>query len=250
MILLDDNFATIVSAIEEGRAVFMNIRKFMTYVLASNVPEVVPYLAFGLSSAPLALTVPQILAVDLGTDMVPALALAAEPPQGNVMDEPPRPRTERLLNREMLVRAYGFLGLIETAVAMGGFFLYLHHQGWAWGSPLDWSTLLYKEATTVTFAGIVAAQAANVFACRSDRISAFRLGWFSNPLIVLGIVVEVALLLIMTYSPVGHWVLGTASLPAWIFVPLLLGAVGLLFADELYKLVRPRMNAKQPGRMN
>jgi len=250
MILLDDNFATIVSAIEEGRAVFMNIRKFMTYVLASNVPEVVPYLAFGLSSAPLALTVPQILAVDLGTDMVPALALAAEPPQGNVMDEPPRPRTERLLNREMLVRAYGFLGLIETAVAMGGFFLYLHHQGWAWGSPLDWSTPLYKEATTVTFAGIVAAQAANVFACRSDRISAFRLGWFSNPLIVLGIVVEVALLLIMTYSPVGHWVLGTASLPAWIFVPLLLGAVGLLFADELYKLVRPRMNAKQPGRMN
>ncbi|MEK6671565.1 MAG: HAD-IC family P-type ATPase, partial [Nitrospirota bacterium] len=80
MILLDDNFATIVNAIEEGRAVYANIRKFSTYVLASNVPEVVPYLAFGLFGIPLALTVPQILAVDLGTDMVPALALGAEKP--------------------------------------------------------------------------------------------------------------------------------------------------------------------------
>ncbi|CAE6758372.1 cation-translocating P-type ATPase [Nitrospira defluvii] len=246
MILLDDNFATIVSAIEEGRAVFTNIRKFITYVLASNVPEVMPYLAFGLSSAPLALTVPQILAVDLGTDMVPALALAAEPPHGNIMDEPPRPRTERLLNREVLVRAYGFLGLIETAIAMGGFFLYLHSQGWTWGTPLDWNAPLYKEATTVTFAGIVAAQAANVFACRSDRTSAFRLGWFSNPLIVVGIVVESTLLLILTYSPVGHWVLGTASLPAWIFIPLIVGAIGLLLADELHKLVGGRLKARQP----
>lgn len=246
MILLDDNFATIVSAIEEGRAVFTNIRKFITYVLASNVPEVVPYLAFGLSSAPLALTVPQILAVDLGTDMVPALALAAEPPQGNVMDEPPRPRTERLLNRAVLIRAYGFLGSIETAVAMGGFFLYLHSQGWTWGTPLDWNTPVYQEATTVTFAGIVAAQAANVFACRSDRTSAFRLGWFSNPLIVVGIVVEMILLILATYSPVGHWVLGTRSLPAWIFVPLIVGAIGLLLADELHKLVGGRLKAGQP----
>jgi sodium/potassium-transporting ATPase subunit alpha len=245
MILLDDNFATIVSAIEEGRAVFTNIRKFITYVLASNVPEVVPYLAFGLSSAPLALTVPQILAVDLGTDMVPALALAAEPPHGNIMDEPPRPRTERLLNRAVLIRTYGFLGSIETAVAMGGFFLYLHSQGWTWGTPLDWNTPVYQEATTVTFAGIVAAQAANVFACRSDRTSAFRLGWFSNPLIVVGIIIEMTLLMIATYSPVGHWVLGTASLPAWIFVPLIVGAIGLLLADELHKLVGGRLKAGQ-----
>ena len=245
MILLDDNFSTIVSAIEEGRTVFMNIRKFMTYVLASNVPEVVPYLAYGLSSIPLALTVPQILAVDLGTDMVPALALAAEQPQGGVMDEPPRPRTERLLSREVLVRAYAFLGLIEAGIAMGGFFLYIHSQGWTWGDPLDWNSLLYKEATTVTFAGIVAAQAANVFACRSDRRSAFRLGWASNPLILVGVAVELAILLIMTYSPVGHLILGTASLPAWIFGPLALGAIGLLLADELKKFLGGRMRARQ-----
>jgi sodium/potassium-transporting ATPase subunit alpha len=112
MILLDDNFATIVNAIEEGRAVYANIRKFSTYVLASNVPEVVPYLAYGLFGIPLALTVPQILAVDLGTDMVPALALGAEKPDAGIMAIPPRPRSERLMNLPLLLRAYVFLGLI------------------------------------------------------------------------------------------------------------------------------------------
>ena len=123
MILLDDNFATIVNAIEEGRAVYANIRKFSTYVLASNVPEVVPYLAYGLFGIPLALTVPQILAVDLGTDMVPALALGAEKPDAGIMSIPPRPRTERLMNLPLLLRAYVFLGLIEAGIAMGAFFL-------------------------------------------------------------------------------------------------------------------------------
>ncbi len=247
MILLDDNFATIVSAIEEGRAVFLNIRKFMTYVLASNVPEVVPYLAYGLSSMPLALTVPQILAVDLGTDMVPALALAAERPHSGVMDEPPRPRTERLLNRDVLIRAYAFLGLIEAGIAMGGFFLYLHNEWWTWGDQLDWNSPLYKEATTVTFAGIVAGQVANVFACRSDRLSAFRLGWAGNPLVLLGIAVELTILLVMTYSPLGHLILGTASLPAWIYGPLALGALGLLLADAFKKSLGGRMRTRQAG---
>ncbi len=247
MILLDDNFSTIVSAIEEGRAVFLNIRKFMTYVLASNVPEVVPYLAYGLSSIPLALTVPQILAVDLGTDMVPALALAAERPHSGVMDEPPRPRTERLLSRDVLIRAYAFLGMIEAGIAMGGFFLYLYSEGWTWGEPLDWNSPLYKEATSVTFAGIVAAQVANVFACRSDRLPAFRLGWVSNPLLLVGIAVELTILLIMTYSPLGHLVLGTAPLPAWIYGPLALGAIGLLLADSFKKSLVGRVQMRQAG---
>lgn len=196
---------------------------------------------------PLALTVPQILAVDLGTDMVPALALAAERPHSGVMDEPPRPRTERLLNREVLIRAYAFLGMIEAGIAMGGFFLYLHHEGWTWGDQLDWNSPLYKEATTVTFAGIVAAQVANVFACRSDRLSAFRLGWAGNPLVLLGIAVEVTILLVMTYSPLGHLVLGTAPLPAWIFGPLALGALGLLLADALRKSLSGHIRTRQAG---
>ncbi len=126
IILLDDNFATIVSAIEEGRAVYENIRKFTSYILASNVPEIVPFLGYGFFGIPLALTIPQVLAVDLGTDMIPALGLGTERPVADVMDIPPRPRSERLLNLPLLLRAYLFLGLIEAIVAMSGFFLYLY----------------------------------------------------------------------------------------------------------------------------
>ncbi len=237
MILLDDNFATIVNAIEEGRAVYSNIRKFVTYVLSSNVPEIVPYLGYGLFAIPLPLTVPQILAVDLGTDMVPALALGAEPPHSGLMDVPPRPRTERLLSLPLLLRAYVFLGLIEAGIAMAAFFWFLRAHGWAWGTPLDWTDPLYRQATTITFAAIVIAQVANVFACRSERISAFRLGFLSNPFILWGIAVELALLAVIVYTPFGNLIFGTGPLPLWAWGPLLLGAAGLLLADEIRKLV-------------
>jgi sodium/potassium-transporting ATPase subunit alpha len=237
MILLDDNFATIVNAIEEGRAVYSNIRKFVTYVLSSNVPEIVPYLGYGLFSIPLPLTVPQILAVDLGTDMVPALALGAEAPHPGIMDVPPRPRTERLLSLPLLLRAYAFLGLIEAGIAMAAFFWFLRANGWTWGAHLDWTDPLYRQATTVTFAAIVVAQVANVFACRSERVSAFRLGFLSNPFILWGVAVELILLAVIVYTPFGNLVLGTGPLPLWVWGPLVLGAVGLLFADEIRKVI-------------
>ena len=103
------------------------------------------------------------------------------------------------------------------------------------------------QKVTVTFAGIVAAQVANVFACRSDRFSAFQLGWTSNPLVLLGIAVELTILLVMTYSPLGHLLLGTAALPAWIYGPLALGAIGLLLADGFKKAVSGRMRTHQAG---
>jgi sodium/potassium-transporting ATPase subunit alpha len=245
IILLDDNFATIVSAIEEGRAVYENIRKFTSYILASNVPEIVPFLGYGFFGIPLALTIPQVLAVDLGTDMIPALGLGTERPVADVMDIPPRPRSERLLNLPLLLRAYLFLGLIEAIVAMSGFFLYLTSQGWTWGAQLDWSSPLYKEATTVTFAGIVLAQVANVFACRSDRLSATRSGWFSNPLILWGIAIELILLAGITYTPIGHDIFGTGPVPAWIFGPLALGALMLLWAEEARKIIANRLHPTQ-----
>jgi sodium/potassium-transporting ATPase subunit alpha len=247
IILLDDNFTTIVNAIEEGRAVYDNIRKFTSYVLASNVPEVVPYLGYGFLGIPLALTIPQVLAVDLGTDMIPALALGTERPLAGIMDVPPRPRTERLLNLPILLRTYLFLGTIEAMIAMGGFFLYLYSQGWSWGTPLDWSAPLYREATTVTFVGIVLAQVANVFACRSDRLSIRRLGWFTNPLIVWGVVTELILLTLITYTPLGNDIFGTSPLPLWIYGPLALGAFVLLLTEEGRKIIvnrrHRRMNA-------
>jgi len=249
MILLDDNFATIVNAIEEGRAVYANIKKFSTYVLASNVPEIIPYLGYGLLGIPLALTVPQILAVDLGTDIVPALALGAEKPDAGIMAIPPRPRTERLMNLPLLLRAYAYLGLIEAAIAMGAFFLLLLTEGWTWGTPLDWSDPLYKQATAATFAAIVVAQVANVFACRSDRASLSRLGWFTNPLIFWGIATELVVLALIIYTPWGNEIFGTGPLPLWIFGPLVLGALALLFAEESRKLIMSRFKNSRAGKV-
>jgi sodium/potassium-transporting ATPase subunit alpha len=199
----------------------------------------VPYLGYGFFAIPLPLTIPQILAVDLGTDIMPALALGTEASHAGFMDMPPRPRTERLLSLPLLLRAYAFLGLIEAGIAMSAFFWFLHANGWRWGQPLAWSDPLYRQATTVTFAAIVITQVANVFACRDERISAFRLGWFTNPFILWGIAIELALLLFIAYTPIGNVIFRTGPLPAWVWPMLAMGAVVLLLAEEARKyLVR------------
>lgn len=153
MVLTDDNFASIVAAVEEGRAVFSNIRRFITYIFASNIPQIVPFIGFVLFGIPLPLTIIQILAIDLGTDMLPALALGTEEPEPGVMQKPPRPREEPLLTLPVLARAYLWLGPFEALAAMTGFFWFLLNRGWTFG--VDLASTLYMAATTVTFAGIV-----------------------------------------------------------------------------------------------
>ncbi|HXJ55694.1 MAG TPA: cation-transporting P-type ATPase [Verrucomicrobiae bacterium] len=240
IILLDDNFATIVAAIEEGRAVYANIRKFLTYILTSNIPELVPYLAFVLFKIPLPLTVIQILAVDLGTDMMPALALGAEPPNPTTMRQPPRRRTERLLNFALIARAYLWLGLLQAGAAMAAFFFMLHRGGWHYGAPLATDAPLYREATTACLSAIIVMQVVNVFICRSRRESAFKFGLFSNPLVLVGIMVELTLILLVDYTPWGNAVFGTAPIPfvAWVFI--LPFAVALLALEELRKWMMRR----------
>jgi sodium/potassium-transporting ATPase subunit alpha len=238
MVLLDDNFATIVAAIEEGRAVFENIRKFITYIFTSNIPEIVPYLAYVVFGIPLPLTIIQILAIDLGTDMLPALALGAERPSGATMRAPPRPRGEPLLTSAILLRAYAFLGPIEAAAAMASYFFILWQGGWSWGqSP---SLLLYQQATTACLTAVIVTQIANGFVCRSPRESVWSLGWFTNRLLLIGIVVEISLQLAIVYSPIGQRMFGTAALPlsAWLVaVPF---ALFLFAADEARKALASR----------
>ncbi|HMA13078.1 MAG TPA: cation-transporting P-type ATPase, partial [Steroidobacteraceae bacterium] len=219
LILLDDNFASIVAAIEEGRAVFDNLRKFLTYILSSNIPELVPYLAFVLFRIPLPLTIIQILAVDLGTDMLPALALGAEKPDPDVMRRPPRARSERLLSWNLFARAYLFLGVLEAAAAMAVFFLVLNAAGWQYGETLARTAPLYLEATTACLAAIVMTQVMNVFLCRHPLKPALSFGLFSNPLILAGIAAELGLLLFIVYTPAGNWLFGTApvGVEVWIF---------------------------------
>jgi magnesium-transporting ATPase (P-type) len=243
IILLDDHFATIVAAIEEGRAVYDNVRKFLTYILTSNVPEMVPYLAFVLFKIPLPLTIIQILAVDLGTDMLPALALGAEKPDADIMQRPPRPRTERLLNWGLLLRAYLFLGILESIAGMAAFFFVLHGGDWQFGTVLDFHDNLYLQATTACLTAIIAMQVVNVLLCRHPTMSLFARGHRRNRLIWYGIGFELLLVLLINYTPWGNALFGTApfGIEVWLFIiPF---GIGMLLLEEGRKaLVRSNNN--------
>ncbi|HIK44964.1 MAG TPA: cation-transporting P-type ATPase, partial [Leptolyngbyaceae cyanobacterium M65_K2018_010] len=260
MVLTDDNFATIVSAIEEGRAIYQNIRKFMTYILASNVPELLPFLAMVALKIPPALVIMQILAIDLGTDMVPALALGAETAEVGTMHQPPRAKEQPLLDRGLLLRAYGWLGVIEGVLGMAAFFWVWHLQGFDLpgiqavtpalqaGTATAPVVAIYLQATTLTLAAIVACQTGNVFACRSEKTSILRLGFFSNPLIWLGLAVEWALIAAIITLPPLQRIFSTAPLSPVQWAALLLCPPLVLGLEELRKGWRRRGATPRPRR--
>jgi len=217
MVLTDDNFATIAAAVEAGRRVYDNVRKFICYIFAHAVPEVLPFLVFALAggAVPLPLTVMQILAIDLGTDTLPALALSREPAEPGLMDRPPRPRTEGVISRGLLARAWGFLGLLSATLVMAGFFLTLRHAGWQPGAatgPGSALNLGYRQATTVAWLGIVACQVGTAFAVRTDHASLREVGVFSNKPLLAAIAVALAFAALVVYLPPLQGFFGTAAL--------------------------------------
>ncbi|HZF71495.1 cation transporting ATPase C-terminal domain-containing protein, partial [Sulfuricurvum sp.] len=202
-VLMDDHFATIVKGIEEGRSVYENIRRFITYMLSSNLPEAVPYVVFFAFGLPLALPVPLVLAIDLGTDILPGMALGAELPHKGLMNKPPRSRKEHILTKEVYFRAFGFLGLLSGVMSMGLFWFYLSAHGWK-GESLSWNDPIYLQATTLTFAAIIFAQIGNGLSCRSQRESLFRIGLWSNRYYVAGVGVQLAVLFLLVFvTPLG-----------------------------------------------
>ncbi len=217
MVLTDDNFATVVAAVAAGRRVYDNIRKFILYIFAHATPEIVPFLVFALSGGaiPLPLTVLQILAIDLGTEVLPALALGREPAEPGLMERPPRPRSEGVIRRSLLYRAWVFLGLIEAALVLAGFFLVLWRAGWSPGDDTSLGSPLhddYLRATTMTFAGIVACQIGTAVAARTERASLRSVGLFTNPALLWGIAFEVLFCGAIVYVPLLQDIFGTAGL--------------------------------------
>jgi sodium/potassium-transporting ATPase subunit alpha len=231
IVLLDDNFASIVAAVEEGRTVFANVQKFTRYVLASNVPEILPFLLFVTLPVPLALTVIQILCIDLGTDMVPAIGLGQEPADEDVMARRPRGRSGRLLSARLMLHSYLFLGLMQAAWAMTLFFLYLHAGGWQWGAVLAADDPLYRGATTLTMLAVISTQVANLVGRRHARRSGLDRGLFANRLFIAGIALELAFAAAALHWPPLGRLIGTGPLDgSWV----LLAALGapLFFAVD------------------
>ena len=230
IVLLDDNFASIVAGIEEGRTVFMNIRKFTNYVLVSNGPEIIPYLLYILLPVPLALTIIQILSIDLGTDIIPSMALGQEPPDPDAMRQPPRGREFRLLSTGLVVHSYLFLGLLEALWSLSLFFFVLVDGGWSYGMELAADDPLYRSATGIALATILLMQIGNLVGRRYARRSGLDFGLLRNRLLLAGILVQVVFSWALLYLPPVQKVLGTGpvSLPvylmAWLGIPLIFGA--------------------------
>jgi calcium-translocating P-type ATPase len=251
MVLTDDNFATIVVAIRAGRRVYDNIRKFIVYIFAHATPEIVPYLVFALARGlvPLPLTVMQLLAFDVGTETLPALALGRERAELDIMERPPRPRREGIIRPAMLLRAWLFLGLIAATLEMGAFFFVLVQAGWHPGAPTGTGRPLhhaYLQATTMTFLAMVMSQIGTAFAARTERASLRSIGVFSNRLLLWGIGFELVLSAIFIYLPPFQHLLGTTALP----VHLLLLTVPFPFivwgADEFRRFLVRRHVARRP----
>jgi magnesium-transporting ATPase (P-type) len=245
LVLLDNHFATIVTAIRYGRATFANIRRFLTYHLTDNVAELAPFLLWALSGggAPLALGVLQILALDIGTDMLPALALGAEPPSRTVLQGPAR--TGGLVDRRLLGRAFGVLGPTEAAVALGAFLTVLHLGGWSWGQPA--SPALLATASGTAFTTVVLGQLANAFACRSERRLVGSWSWRGNRLLLVAVAIELMLLAAFVGLPPLAAVLGQALPPpvGWALAATAIPAV--LIADAAHKRLTRRSVPPQVG---
>ena len=242
LVLLDDHFSSIVAAVELGRATYANIRRFLTYHLTDNVAELTPFAIWALSGGrvPLALTVLQVLALDIGTDLLPALALGAERPNAHTMSG--APRSSPLMNGRVLGRAFGVLGPVEAATAMAGFLVVLRMGGWSFGEAPD-ATLL-ASASGTAFAAIVLGQLANAFACRSETRWVGATGFGGNRLLLFAVAVEAAMLLAFVGVPPLARLLGGAMPDGtgWLLAAVAIPAVWA--ADTAMKVLRHRLDPR------
>jgi len=239
LVLLDDAFASIVAGVEQGRATFVNIRRFLTYHLTDNVAELTPFLVWALSGGrfPLALGVLQILALDLGTDTLSAVALGAEPPARHLLDGPPV--RGRLMNGTVLRRAFGLLGPLEAMLSMAAFLASLLAVGWLPGQAFPVGHDL-MAASGAAFMTVVIAQTANAFACRSSTRWPGDLGWTTNRLLIPAASAGLAFSLVVLLVPPAALLLGQASPPAAGWAVALSSALVLLAVDALDKRIRVR----------
>merc|ERR1712020_782886 len=225
MILLDDNFASIVTGVEEGRLIFDNLKKSIAYTLTSNIPEISPFLLFIIADVPLPLGTVTILCIDLGTDMVPAISMAYEGPESDIMKRQPRnPFTDKLVNERLISMAYGQIGMIQASAGFFVYFVILAENGFrpskllglrrSWDSQAvndledsygqEWTyadrKILEYTCHTAFFVSIVVVQWADLIICKTRKNSVFQQGmknWFMN----FGLCFETLLAVILCYTP-------------------------------------------------
>jgi magnesium-transporting ATPase (P-type) len=234
MVLLDDSFASIVKAVESGRTIYENLRKFIVYVFAHNWAELIPFVLYIVLNIPLPLLVVQVLAIDLGIEVIPSLALSREPPELGIMLERPRSISERLFNTKVFIRSLYIGSIIATGAVLGCIMAWTA-GGWQYGTSLTSDSIVYVKGTTMTFAGIVVAQMGNVLVSRTTKVSLFKTSLKSNKWIWFGMLSQISILSALVYVPVLQGFFGTTALGPmdWAFLAILPCIV--VFAEETRK---------------
>ena len=239
IILLDNDFTSIVEGIRLGRSTFDNLRKFVYYVYTHNWAELVAFLVFVLLQTPLPLLVIQVLAIDLGMDVFTSLALIMEPPEPDVMMKPPRRNGARLINVSTLLKGL-YIGVFASVVAIYLTFNVWGSAGWTLGQSSMSDAVVYARGTTIVMTGIMMGQLGNLFSARTSSISAFKLNPFRNRWILPGIMAMFAVLAAIIYVPLLQPLFGTAPLHPLDILLLLLIAPTVLLMEELRKMVKRR----------
>ncbi|TDU83778.1 P-type E1-E2 ATPase [Kribbella voronezhensis] len=236
LVLLDDHFASIVTAIRLGRATFSNVRRFLTYHLTDNVAELAPFAVWALtgSSIPLAIGVLQVLALDIGTDMLPAVALGIQAPGRHSLQGAALHR--RIVDRALLFRAFAVLGATEALLSMGAFVTVLLASGWRYGDEPSHAALAVASGTT--FAVIAVGQMANAFACRSETRPITKLAPAGNRALLVAVAAELVLLFAFVGLPPLADLLGGSwpSATGWLWA--VAAAPAILLVDATHKAVR------------
>jgi P-type Ca2+ transporter type 2C len=237
MILTDDNFASIVAAVEEGRGIFSNIKKYLVYLLSSNLGEILLMAMvvlfgplMGLPSGVLPLVTIQILFVNLATDGLPAIALSVDPPEPGLMRQKPRPRRESIFTRPVTI--YMLLAGAWTAAVTLGVFL------WAMKTRSGPADQVLLEAQSLCFVALILVEFFNAFNCRSLDHSIFKVGFFKNKWLVLSIASQILLLLAIVYWHPLQVAFKTFALNGEEWLIAVVSASTIFFGLELYKLLR------------
>ena len=243
MVLLDNDFTSIVEGLRLGRATYDNLRKFVYYVYTHNFAELVTFVAFIILGTPLPLLVIQVLAIDLLLEIPVSLALITEPPESDVLERPPRARSVKLMGGETLGRA-AIIGAIVGSIAVLYAFNVWGRGGWHYGAATIADPRVYAMGTTAVMVGIMMGQLGNLISTRVGLHSAIKSNPFSNKWIPIGILAELALLALIVYAPFLQPIFGTAALaPAdWLALSLLAPAV--LLIDEARKYLTRRIAKK------
>lgn len=244
MVLADDSFSTIINAVREGRTIYENMKKFIFYIFSCNIGELITVFAAIILQLPAPLTAILILSVDIGTDVLPALALGVDPPEKGIMDKPPRNPKKKIMDRGFVAR-YLYVGLFIGAIVVTTYLWSLYNHGWVWGEELDPDSMAYIRSSTFAFTILVLIQMVNAYNSRSSYQSVFRMGLFSNLFLVGSVMISLGVVYLLVEVPFFQEWIHTAELEWYEWFIIIAASFSILVVEEIRKaFVRFRMAKK------